>query len=150
MVDPNGLHEDEYSRTVTEPNKLLTQSSENPTTFDAITEQFSTLGRKKTKAAHITAEVGEAYGINQESSISVDSGVNANQMRKIYDDLLMSRRVKQYLKCLETDIITDEIRLAELSKELEPPLAPASELVSRRNKNVDSVSITSSQSMQSA
>lgn len=151
MVDPNGLHEDEYSRTVNEPNKLSTQSTEH-SGFDVITEQFSTLGRKKhPKPAHITSEVSEAYGINQESNISVDTGVNANQMRKIYDDLLMSRRVKQYLKCLETDIITDEIKLSELSKELEPPLAPASELVSRRNKmnNVDSVSITSSQSMQS-
>ena len=45
----------------------------------------------------------------------------------------MLRRVKQYLECLEMDISTDEFILSELSKELEPPLAPAGELTSRWN-----------------
>lgn len=74
---------------------------------------------------------------------------SSSTMKKIYDDQLMLRKVKFYLKNLEKTMVTEEQALIKLSEELEPSDTNSEQIRRRGNPNHDTISIRSNQSLTS-
>lgn len=117
----------------------------------------STLGRhSKWKSAALSSDVAQAYGQKSESLTQQNEtgglivSQNRQKMQAYYEESIMMRRVKQYQTYVDNNLIIDEDKLMTLSKELEPPQTPASEQMKRKMKsNLDTISVTSTQSGQS-